>query len=183
MAITDLYLLATNSVVFYFLYKKSGTPALIVWSFVAFLTTFIVEYAGVKTGKIFGDYEYGATMFLQVGKVPVVIAYNWIILILASYNLANKLFRNIWISPVLGSIFIVIFDIVMEPVAMKLDYWQWAGGIVPLQNYLAWFLISLVFSYILSIFRIPVKSRFLIIYFFIQLIYFSLFRISMFFGY
>ena len=32
------------------------------------------------------------------------------------------------------------FDFVLEPVAVRLDYWRWRDGVIPLQNYAAWFL-------------------------------------------
>ncbi|MBE0653483.1 MAG: carotenoid biosynthesis protein, partial [Bacteroidales bacterium] len=67
----------------------------------------------------------------------------------------------------------------MEPVAMHLDYWQWEGDIIPFQNYAAWFIISLVFSYALAIFRIRTDSWLLRWYFIIQLGFFLLFRLEM----
>ena len=32
------------------------------------------------------------------------------------------------------------FDFLLEPVAVRLDYWRWRDGVIPLQNYVAWFL-------------------------------------------
>ena len=32
----------------------------------------------------------------------------------------------------------------MEPVAMKFDYWQWDWHQIPLQNYIAWFIVSII---------------------------------------
>ncbi len=176
---TDIFLLITNTLVFIFLWEKAGSLKLLVWSVSAFLITFLTEFAGVETGKIFGDYYYGSTMSLQVGKVPVVIAFNWIILILATYSISLKTVKNRWLAPVFSSLLIVIFDFIMEPVAMYLDYWQWEGDIVPFRNYLAWFIISLVFSFALSVFKIRPDSRILRRYFFIQLFFFLLFRIEM----
>jgi uncharacterized membrane protein len=48
----------------------------------------------------------------------------------------------------LAAILAVVFDYVLEPVAINLNYWQWAYNIIPLQNYLAWFLISFGLSFI-----------------------------------
>ena len=39
------------------------------------------------------------------------------------------------------------FDILMEPAAMALNYWNWENGVVPFQNYLAWFVLSFIFTY------------------------------------
>ena len=38
----------------------------------------------------------------------------------------------------------VMYDILLEPVAIRFDFWQWENVLVPLQNYVAWWLISLV---------------------------------------
>jgi len=179
MSMTDIFLLATNSIVYYFLWKKAGSVSLFLWSVLAFTLTFLAEYLGVETGKVFGNYHYGSTMSLQIGNVPFVIAFNWIILILATYSVSMKLIGNPWIVPVISSLLIVIFDFIMEPVAMYLDYWQWENNTIPLQNYIAWFIISLVFAYALSLLRINPDSKILRYYFFIQLGFFMLFRIEM----
>jgi putative membrane protein len=179
LGMTDIFLLSVNSIVYYFIWKKGGSIKLLIWSVLAFLITFLTEYAGVETGKVFGDYHYGSTMILQLGNVPVVIAFNWIILIMATYALSMKMTSNRWLAPLVSSLLIVAFDYVMEPVAMYLDYWQWHNDVVPLQNYIAWFIISYVFATALSIFRINPDTRVLRYYFFIQLGFFMLFRIEM----
>jgi hypothetical protein len=40
-----------------------------------------------------------------------------------------------------------MFDWIMEPVAIRLDYWTWAGGDIPMQNYFAWFVIATVSAF------------------------------------
>ena len=35
-----------------------------------------------------------------------------------------------------------LLDILIEPVAIRLDFWSWTEGIIPLQNYVAWYVIS-----------------------------------------
>ena len=179
LAMTDIFLLAVNSVVFYFTWKNIRSLQFVIWSILAFLFTFLTEFVGVKTGLVFGSYHYGNTMFFQLGKVPVVIAFNWVILILATYALSYRLVKSRWLVPLISSVLIVIFDFIMEPVAMYLDYWQWEGQSIPLQNYLAWFIISLLFSFALSVLKIRPDSKILRYYFFIQLGFFLLFRIEM----
>ena len=53
-----------------------------------------------------------------------------------------------WRSIILTALLMVVFDFVMEPAAVKLRYWTWQDGIIPLQNYIAWFLVSLFLMYI-----------------------------------
>lgn len=179
LGMTDIFLLLTNSLVFYFIWKKAGGLQLFTWSILAFVLTFMAEFAGVETGNVFGDYHYGETMFLQLGNVPVVIAFNWIILIMATFSVSQKLTKVRWLLPLVSSLLIVAFDYIMEPVAMYLDYWQWHNDIIPLQNYIAWFIISFVFASALTIFKINPDTKLLRYYFFIQLGFFVLFRIEM----
>ena len=44
----------------------------------------------------------------------------------------------------------LIFDWVMEPVAVKLGYWQWENDRIPLYNYISWIIISTI---LLTLFR------------------------------
>jgi putative membrane protein len=42
------------------------------------------------------------------------------------------------------------FDYLMEPAAIKLGYWVWQGSVIPFQNYLAWFVLGLLFAFLFS---------------------------------
>lgn len=123
------------------------------WVVTIILVTFWIEWFGVKTGRIFGSYQYGATLQPVFQGVPMAIGFAWLVMLLSStaifqrmqtrFAVDNKLLQALGIS-----ILMVIFDLVMEPAAMKLGYWSWAENQIPLQNYLAWFVISLVMIYI-----------------------------------
>lgn len=170
--ITDISMLVTNSVVMYFILRAQADKKLFFWSILTFLLTYITELAGIKTGAIFGNYEYGETMLIQVLNVPVVIAMNWVILIIGSYSIVQRANLKTMFIPVISSIIVVGFDFVMEEVAMKLDYWQWENNIVPLQNYFAWFIISLFFTSMLAVLKLRIENRIVQIYFLIQLLFF-----------
>ncbi len=177
LAITDLTMLLTNSIVFYFLFRNQQSKVLLYWSLTAFLLTFLIELAGVKTGLIFGEYHYGRTMLVQLFDVPLVIGMNWVILMLGSYSIIQWMGLKRYYVPILSSLLIVGFDFVMEEVAMRLDYWQWEGGVVPLQNYIAWFFISLIFTSILALLKVNVESRIIKVYFLVQLGFFVVLRV------
>ena len=42
-----------------------------------------------------------------------------------------------------GALLASFFDWLMEPIAVKLGYWQWASETIPVYNYICWFLCSL----------------------------------------
>ena len=125
------------------------------WRFTAWLAgtygfTFAAEAAGVATGAVFGEYVYGPTLGWAWLGVPLVIAFNWAVVVHGCVALAGwlvpagtGLIRTSAVSLLAGG-GAVAFDWVMEPLAIRLDYWTWAGGDIPLQNYAAWFVIAAV---------------------------------------
>lgn len=171
---TDLFLLMINGTLLYFLFQKNQDSKLCWWAAITYLGTFTLEALGVATGKVFGEYHYGQTMFLQLFEVPLVIALNWTVLILAVNNLMRKLTTHPLLLAVLSGLFIAFYDYFIEPVAIRLDYWQWADGVIPLQNYLAWAVIALIFSLLLHFGKIRYRSPLLNIYLVVQLFYFIL---------
>lgn len=66
----------------------------------------------------------------------------------------------------------------MEPVAVYLDYWIWAGPGIPVQNYLAWFFIALVVSAVAQLTSIRLNSHLLRYYLIIQFIFFLILNLS-----
>lgn len=152
-----------------------------IWSILVVLLSFFVEFVGVKTGKIFGVYNYGEVLQPQISNVPIAIGFAWLLMLLSSITVWQKLneklqIKNIFLVSIFISILMVIFDFFMEPAAIKLDYWKWEMLSVPIQNYLAWFLISYFFVVLGFYFSIFEKSQpsFVFHTFFAQLIYFGM---------
>ncbi|MBN1696227.1 MAG: carotenoid biosynthesis protein [Spirochaetales bacterium] len=119
---------------------------LFVWYAVVFLLTFFIEVIGVNTGLVFGSYAYGPVLGPAIFGVPPLIGLNWTIIILGTTIFFAHKINNIFLSALLTASACLVFDIILEPVAMHFNYWRWAGGTIPFQNYLAWFLISLCAS-------------------------------------
>lgn len=145
-----------------------------------FLSIFalIIEMVSVKTGLIFGEYSYGNILLPQIFGVPLIIGINWVVLTLSTYYLASNLVTNSYIALLLSSSFITIFDFILEPVAIKLDYWVWSNQEVPLQNYVAWFVISFITALVMIIFKIEKKDDNLIIHLiFAQVVFFGLLNV------
>ncbi|WP_129718131.1 carotenoid biosynthesis protein [Pedobacter sp. SYP-B3415] len=106
---------------------------------------FLVEVLGVYTGKIFGNYYYGDTLGVKVFTVPLLMGVNWVILIFSVAQLVKSIgVRNSIVASVLGALLLTGFDFFLEPVAMALDFWHWDWHTIPLQNYVAWFVVSLI---------------------------------------
>lgn len=188
---TDALLLVVNGLLIYAIYRRNLDHRLLVWLGFAYCFTFAAEAVGVATGALFGEYTYGATMWWQWLGVPFVIALNWCVLTLASNELILRLFggsasprlsRNFTeavLIAALASIILALYDVAIEPVAIKLDYWQWVGGEIPLQNYLMWALLAFLISLPLQLLRIRFRSPLLLVYFFAQLFFFLVLNVAL----
>ena len=118
---------------------------------------FIIEYLGANYGILFGAYSYGENLGLKVGNVPLIMAINWILLIIITGNFSEKVFKNsLAFKVIFGSLLMVILDFFIEFSAPKLDYWEFDKHPVPLSNYIWWFLFSIIFH---IIYQINIKEK------------------------
>ncbi len=106
--------------------------------------SFFIEVLGVKTERIFGSYYYGNSFGYKLFSVPLLIGLNWAMLLYSTSQFSK--FKNTTINALFGAFLMVFLDFFMEQNAQKFDFWYWKDGIIPLQNYIAWFLISFVFN-------------------------------------
>lgn len=158
-------------------------PRMLVWALATYAATFAVEAAGVATGAVFGSYAYGATLGVAVSGVPLVIGFNWLLVVLGAVRVAEEVERvrpdAAALVPLAAGLLTVAFDWVMEPVAMALDYWQWEGGRIPLQNYAAWFFVATTAAMAYRRARIRSESRLPAVYLVVQLAFFVILRLSL----
>lgn len=163
----------TGSVVFYVVLREAKLK-LFFWAVITFAVTFILEAYGVKTGLIFGEYSYGDVLGFKLFDVPLIIGFNWVMVMLGAISIAYTIDRNIFLVALLASTLAVLFDMVLEPVAMKLGYWNWENNIIPIQNYYAWFAITFISTLFTGLLRLKISYAILDHYFIIQLIFFIL---------
>ena len=150
----------------------------LIWLTVSGVVTFLIEAAGVATGKIFGPYSYGHVLGPKLLDVPFVISVNWIIVIYGSINISQIFLKNRILCYITSVFLPVLFDFIMEPVAVKFNYWNWDTVEIPLQNYLAWFAISLVINGVFFITGLKSSNRLSAFYFAILCVYFLVLRFA-----
>jgi putative membrane protein len=158
ITITPLNLLFAALFLFY---GRWPARRVIVTGLAVFVASFLVEAAGVNTGKIFGSYSYGSALGPKLWNTPVIIGLNWFVLIYCTnvisrqlWDLLRKKIANAWKSVfiiITGSLMMVLYDLFLEPAAMRLDMWSWEGGRIPFSNYAAWFLLSVLFHTLVRI--------------------------------
>ena len=166
--ITGPFLLAVNILVVIRVLRKNRRRIFIALFLGALIFTFLAEAAGVRTGEIFGPYGYGSIFKVQLLEVPLIIPLNWVILVLGMTSLAGTFRLPAWTIPFFAAFGLVLFDYTMEPVAVRLDYWSWRNGEIPIRNYLAWFIIGVFLSSATLISGVNLKQKIVRYYVLIQ---------------
>lgn len=164
------------------------------WLFtcLAYCTGIAVEIIGVNTGLLFGEYRYGNILGPQFKHVPLIIGINWFTVVYCSGVAVNSLLQrivnsapdNASPSPTIkavsvitdGATLAVLFDWLIEPVAIKLGFWKWAGDTIPLFNYASWFAISVLLMTAFRFLPFDKNNKFAIHLLLIQVMFFLVLR-------
>ena len=138
--------------------------------------SFLAEFAGVKTGLVFGPYHYTAVLApLILGTVPLVIPVAYFMAIWPSYLMANYLTRGhpagkhpgvpaLLYASLLTALVMTAWDLTMDPVMVgQVKAWVWETGGpyfgIPFRNYAGWVLTTFTISSVYRLLerRIPMK--------------------------
>lgn len=137
------------SVVVLLLFHQTWTMRFGILCFSIFWVGYLVEVLGVSTGVIFGPYHYDTALGFKIAGVPPVIGLNWLMLVYTTGIMAQSLSQNIWVRTTIAALAMVLLDVLIEPMAVRFDFWTWETdlGYIPVQNFLAWFVISWGMAY------------------------------------
>lgn len=161
---------------------------------ISFAAGMLTEGIGVHTGALFGSYHYGKVLGAAIFDVPLLIGVNWFVITYCSAAVMRqvhkwmnvKLERNGeaalpgWLTRLSlvadSALLAVVFDWVMEPVAIWLHFWEWTTKAPPVYNYVCWFVVSLGLQLLLR--RLPGSrlNHFAVHLFIIQLLFFMALR-------
>jgi bisanhydrobacterioruberin hydratase len=137
-----------------------------------YISGFVIESIGVNTGLIFGEYIYGKTLGYQIFETPLIIGMNWLFLVYVSSSLTEKLNSGKVISFLLPPVLMVVYDLVLEQVAPDLGMWNWKNEVIPLQNYIAWFVVAFIFVLVFRLFNIKTSNKIAPLIFILQFLFF-----------
>ncbi len=144
MSLTPVMLVFTFIVVF--IEELEWTRTNIGAIVLIFLGGYFAEFFGTNYGVLFGEYTYGTVLGPKIFGVPVTIALNWAMLCIATRSLVNRYSNCSFIASVLAALIITAYDFILEPVAIKFDWWWWENVSVPAFNYFCWFGFTLLFQ-------------------------------------
>ena len=165
------------------------------WFFAAtcFVTGMLTEIIGVHSGLLFGQYQYGTVLGVKLFDVPVLIGINWFVIVFCSGSIMYQLqqwtlqrfdeaaqisssFQKLSLI-VDSALLATFFDYVMEPVAVKLQFWSWQDGNIPVLNFICWFIVSGLLLWLFQRMDFNKKNPFAVHLFIIQLLFFIALRI------
>ncbi|MEL0174994.1 MAG: carotenoid biosynthesis protein [Cryomorphaceae bacterium] len=107
---------------------------------------FAIEVVGTNTGWPFGEYTYGSALGLSIANTPLMIGVLWWLLIRSMYDVLSVKISSVWTKSLLVGVAMTAMDVLIEPVAIELNFWSWEGESVPMSNYIAWFVLSALFT-------------------------------------
>ncbi|NSW94789.1 MAG: carotenoid biosynthesis protein [Bacteroidales bacterium] len=137
-----------------------------------FIVSFAIEAVGVNTGRIFGTYSYGKGLGIKLFNTPFLIGLNWVMLVYCTSVIAERLKVHALLKILASSLLMVLYDIVMEQLAPEMRMWSFAGGVVPMANYISWFAIAFVFHSFLRVTDMKLINRIAGFIFAVQLSFF-----------
>ena len=122
------------------------------WALTAYIT-YGVEVIGVQTGFPFGAYAYGERLGSPLYGAPPIIGVLWLLTLMGTLYWAQQWApdrdgkdRSVH-RAALAATLMVAFDIVLEPVAIRTNLWNWAGDAIPIWNYLSWWAIAFALAW------------------------------------
>jgi putative membrane protein len=68
----------------------------------------------------------------------------------------------------------VLFDLLLEPAAIALGYWQWQNNQIPLQNYLSWGALAAIAAMLYQAMKCHHEERLPAYYLLLMLNYFAI---------
>ncbi|MCX7878866.1 MAG: carotenoid biosynthesis protein, partial [Ignavibacteria bacterium] len=120
--------------------------------------SFIIEYIGLSSGFPFGKYSYSGILQPMLAGVPIAIVFAWFVLVVNSLlSLGNLHSVKFYITVFLSSVMVMSVDLMLEPFASFINrFWIWENEEIPLQNFISWFISSLILS---SIVLLLIRKR------------------------
>lgn len=152
LLLTPLNLVFSSLILLYG--KFSKIPLLSYFYIMCF--TLCLEILSVKTGFPFGNYSYDSSLGIKLFGVPLIIGFNWTLLLYVCSAISNQLieenlvliseFYKSMIKAFMTASMMLIVDLFIEPKASLLNFWHWENNSIPLSNYVSWFAVSFILS-------------------------------------
>ncbi len=125
---------------------------------IVFALSYVVELLKVHVFFVENVFMFGDSFGPMLLNIPLIIGLSWVALLYICAAIAERLNTNVVVKVLASSGLVLLFDIALELVAHKLDFWYWTWGI-PIWNYVMWFVSALIMFTIMKLFRVSIKNR------------------------
>jgi len=120
---------------------------------IIFAVSFWVEWWGVNTGILFGNYIYTDVLQPKLLGVPIAIMFAWFAVSSSCFAWVTYIFKgnSLFTIALVSTSLILASDILLEPFASFVNnFWMWESFKIPVQNFITWFVLGFTFSLMLS---------------------------------
>lgn len=130
--------------------------AAVLWAMLG-VYALLIETSAIYTGFPYGHFGYSELLgFKLFGVTPWTVFLAWTPLILGAYAIARAVVGSILGRIITTALIATVFDLVLDPGAVKLGFWQYEGqgGFygVPLSNFGGWLITGSIAAVIIEIF-------------------------------
>ncbi|MFB6299053.1 MAG: carotenoid biosynthesis protein [Halobacteriales archaeon] len=139
--------IATFAVALCFLHADGDADELTLLG-TALIYGFLLEQGSIIA---FEAYVYATDRFVvALLDVPIAIALAWAAIIYAAIKMGDHLDLSASQLPFFTALYALHIDIAIDAVAIRIPFWEWqTGGVwfgVPLGNFVAWYLVAMLFT-------------------------------------
>ncbi len=131
-----------------FCYHKKWTKEFVFSGLLVALIGYLLEVIGVKTGYIFGYYQYGPALGYAFWDTPLMMMVNWLTIIYITRQIAEMIAKDAFLVSIIAAVLMVAMDFFIEPFAIRHGLWQWNSGHVPMHNYVGWLVAGIIIQYL-----------------------------------
>ncbi len=131
-----------------FCYHKKWNKEFIFSAFLVGSIGYLIEVLGVKTGYLFGHYQYGPVLGFSFLDTPIIMFVNWLVVIYISRQIAEMVAKDAFLISCISALLMVLMDYFIEPFAIRHGMWTWNSGVVPIHNYIGWFVSGVLIQYL-----------------------------------
>ncbi len=125
---------------------------------IVFALSYAVELLKVHVFFVEDVFFFGDSFGPVLLNIPLMIGLCWVALLYICAAMAERLNANAVVKVLAGAGLVLIFDIVLELVAHKLDLWYWTWEL-PIWNYVVWFVAALGMLSIMKAFGVRIENK------------------------
>ena len=125
------------------LYKWLGLTRALILFIVLSLLAYLFESVSIITGYPYGLFTYNNSMaYKLLDIVPWNVPFAWIPSLIGCVALAKRYSSSFVKQLIIASLLLVLFDLLLDPAAVKLGFWTWQNPgwyyQIPVTNYFGW---------------------------------------------